>query len=52
MSTFYDSAHYGCEQLEDRSGEDLHLIGCLAPFATMIVLAVTLIVCAIIAWIF
>lgn len=40
------------EQLKGLSDEDLYLIGCIYPLATMVILFILLIICAIVAWMF
>lgn len=40
------------KDLENMSDGDRQLLGCLYPFAFMVIMAIALAVCAIIAWIF
>jgi len=40
------------EHMKEMSDEDLHLIGCMTPLATMVIMAVVFVVCVLIAWIF
>lgn len=40
------------EQLKDMSDEDRQLIGCLYPFAAVVVMAVGILLAAIVCWIF
>ena len=40
------------KDLENMSDEDRQLLGCLYPFAFMVIMAIALAVCALVAWIF
>lgn len=40
------------EDMNEQSDEDIHLIGCIAPFATMVVISIGIIICVLIALIF
>ena len=40
------------EQLKDVGPDDMHLIGCMHAFVTMVMLAIALAICALVVWIF